>query len=355
MVSTADLTTEQGLRDYLTTKNIEHTTVTLLTGGTANYVYRVLLSDGRAVIYKHAAPYLHSNKAFAFDPTRMNYEHRILTALPPVLKAQLPDSAVRPVGCYSYDQEAKLLCIEDGGERELKFAYSDRRLDVKKIGGELGRWIAALHTCSTKLSLSLKDEEDLKANNRIGVAIYRHSYQNLSTALANFGHDVELGKYINEEFGSRLATEDECVCHGDFWPGNVLVQPRESEEDVKLTVVDWEMTRRGTSATDVGQFAAEAFLLDRFRRGKGLLHAFLNAYFVARKDIIGKEWVKRMVVHWAVHIAFWPTRVEWTNREGTKELVDIGVGVLRAVVEDNWEKLRASEPLRRIEIDRNYS
>jgi aminoglycoside phosphotransferase (APT) family kinase protein len=303
MASTADLTTEKGLSDYLTAKNLEHKSITLLTGGTANYVYRALRSDGRSVIYKHAAPYLHSNKAFAFDPARMDYESRILQTLPPLLKVQLPESTIHPAGWYSYDQEAKLLCIEDGGESDLKNAYTDKRLDVIKIGEELGRWIATLHDCSTKTSLSLTDQTDLEVNNHIGVTIYRHSYRNLSSALAQFRHDADLGKHIDNEFGSKLATDNECVCHGDFWPGNVLVQFRnQADNDVGLAIVDWEMTRRGTSATDVGQFAAEAFLLDRFRGGRGLLRAFLNAYAIARKDsaVVGKEWIKRMAVHWAV-------------------------------------------------------
>ena len=53
-----------------------------------------------------------------------------------------------------------------------------------------------------------------------------------------------------------------------------------------------------------------------------------------------------MIVHWAVHVAFWPTQVEWTDREGTQQLVDIGVGVLKDVLNDNWEGLLESPPLR---------
>jgi hypothetical protein len=99
----------------------------------------------------------------------------------------------------------------------------------------------------------------------------------------------------------------------------------------------------------VGQFAAEAFLLDRFRGDRGLLPVFLDAYVEVRKqgdEKIGKEWVRRMAVHWGVHVAFWPTRVEWANREGTQKLVDIGVSVLKAAVDGDWEKLRASELLK---------
>jgi thiamine kinase-like enzyme len=351
MASTPNLTTEQGLSTYLESKSVEHSGIALLTGGTANYVYRAHLPNERTVIYKHAAPYLHSNKAFAFDSSRMDYEDYVLNVLPSLLEQQLPSSAVHAVRRFSYDCDAKLLCIEDGGERELKSSYTDEKLDMKKIGEDLGRWAAALHTCSTKTSLSLTDQKNLKANNLIGVAIYRHSYNNLSGALADFGHDAEFGKLINDEFGSKLAADNECVCHGDFWPGNVLVKFTNGlDKVIELTVVDWEMARRGTSATDVGQFAAEAFLLDRFRGGRGLLPAFLDAYATGRQDNIpeggvalGREWIKRMVVHWAVHVAFWPTRVHWTDQEGTQKLVEIGVGVLRAAVENDWKKLRSSE------------
>ena len=53
---------------------------------------------------------------------------------------------------------------------------------------------------------------------------------------------------------------------------------REEGEGTVLSVVDWEITRRGIGATDVAQFAAEAYLLDRFCGGKGLLGAFVEAY-----------------------------------------------------------------------------
>jgi hypothetical protein len=50
-----------------------------------------------------------------------------------------------------------------------------------------------------------------------------------------------------------------------------------------------------------------------------------------------------MAVHWAVHVAFWPTQVKWTDREGTQKLVDIGVEVLKMAVDGDFEKLRSSQ------------
>jgi Ser/Thr protein kinase RdoA (MazF antagonist) len=329
------LTTTERLEAYLTSHGRQPADVQLLPGGTANYVYRVTFKDGPTVIYKHAAPYLHSNKDFAFDPLRMDYENRILQMM--ALDGEKTASPVHAVRVLSYDRENKLICMEEGGQENLKVAYSSHELDIPKIGEELGRWSATLHTALVKASLGSAQGSP---NNEIAVSIYRHSYANLPAVLLNYGHDPKLGKRINDEFGSLLATDNECVCHGDFWPGNVLI--RAGNTSAEMTIVDWELVRRGTSATDVGQFAAESFLLDRFRGGKGLRAAFLKAYAATREENglkLRRSWLKRVAVHWAVHVAFWPTRVDWIDRAGTQELVDIGVAVLTDVLEDCWEGL----------------
>jgi Ser/Thr protein kinase RdoA (MazF antagonist) len=349
-MSSYDLTNEQGLQEYLEAHQSAPTSVQLLSGGSANYVYRITKHDGSTRILKHAEPYLHSNKDFALDPTRMDYEARILEALSfteSPLPATLPKSNVHAVQLLSYDKTNKLLEIEDGGSRNLKDAYIDLKLDIPHIGEQLGRWLVALHVFAKNISLASSDEDRGINNNPIAVNIYRYPYNGLHTALTQFGYDPQLADLINERFGSLIATDNECICHGDFWPGNVLVRDVE-QQPVDLTVVDWELVRRGTSATDVGQFAAEAFLLDRFRGGRGLLSAFLHAYVVAREhtEALGKAWLTRVVVHWAVHIAFWPTMVTWSNEEETKILVDVGVVTLENVLKEDWEKVLESPLLR---------
>jgi hypothetical protein len=341
----SDLTTVKGLEDYLSLHRRQPAAIRLLPGGTANYVYRATFEDGSTTVYKHAAPYLHSNTRFAFDPLRMDYENRILDILSLGYEDGLSvflESSVHAVRVLSYDRDRKLLCMEDGGQQHLKSAYTEHGLDMSKIGEELGKWIAAFHTTLTRVSLGISPGHT--SNNDIAVRIYRYSYENLSGALQNRGYDSEIGERINNEFGSLLATDNECVCHGDFWPGNILIQTNHSstENPAQMIIVDWEMVRRGTSATDVGQFAAEAFLLDRFRGGRGLLAAFLTSYATTREafDVkLGRSWLKRVAVHWAVHIAFWPTRVPWTDQVGTDELTGIGVNVLTAVLEGDWGKL----------------
>ncbi|KAF2446192.1 hypothetical protein P171DRAFT_430394 [Karstenula rhodostoma CBS 690.94] len=358
MTSEHDLTTEQGLSAYLTSHSISHVSVSILTGGTANYVYRVTFPDGSTAIYKHAAPYLHSNTAFAFDPRRMDYEDRILELLPSLLSSRLSESPVHAVAVHRYDKGNKLLRISDGGSRNLKDTYANPTLDIPSVGAALGRWLATLHTSTVATPLSLDPaSQNIKDNNAVAVSIYRHSYNNLSSAFAAYSDgggtvpgyadfidlpnkDIEFAQQINDAYGSRLAHDNECICHGDFWPGNVLVRPAAEEGGkVNLTVVDWEMTRRGTSATDPAQFLAESFLLDRFCGDRGLAPAFLNAYLSARSSLPDKEWFRRLAIHFAVHVAFWPTRVVWTDRAGTQALVELGKGILRAASESNWDVL----------------
>ncbi|KAH9872795.1 hypothetical protein J1614_005189 [Plenodomus biglobosus] len=349
---TFDLTTTEGLRAYLIAQGQSNDVeIVLLSGGSANYVYRATGANGSAKVYKHAAPYSHSNKDFALDVRRMDYEARILEILSTTSSKtaslqEADESTVHAVPLISYDADQKLLCIGDGGHRNLKAAYEDPQLDITDIGQRLAQWLAEVHINSKNTSLAESSQTDVTehcGNNPVALQLYRYSYNSLHIALSEFGHDAEIGVRINKEFGSLTASDNECVCHGDFWPGNILIRAGSAQgAAVELTVVDWELVRRGTSATDVGQFAAEAFLHDRFKGGRGLLTAFFNSYVNVRGGSVDRTWVKRMIVHWAVHVTYWPTRVEWTDRQGTQKLVDMGVAVLEAVLNDthgNWETL----------------
>lgn len=256
----------------------------------------------------------------------MDFEAAALQTLAPHLPA---DDLVCAPRVYSHDAENHVLMLEDGGQRTLKAAYGDTALDVRAYGAGLGRWLAGLHR-ETAASTDIGD-------NRAGKAVYRVAYSGLAGAAKAWGIDPTLSERVDREYGSLLQTDDECVCHGDFWPGNVLV----SESGGKLMVVDWEMVRRGCAGTDVGQFAAEAWLLDRFRGGRGLLGAFLSGY---KREVGGlsRGLVKRVAVHFGTHLAFWPTRVEWGSREETRECVLLGQEVMKKAVDEDWEWLESS-------------
>ncbi|KAF2669039.1 kinase-like protein [Microthyrium microscopicum] len=332
------LTTESAIQEYLkTTKSLaldpEETYATAeLSGGTANFVYRLTDTQGSTSIIKHAEPYVRTHPDIQFPVVRMDFEANVLRALPDVLPSS---EVIQPVGVLAYDSEAHVLRLSDGGSTTLKDVYSTlSEAEVQEAGGRLGRWLARFHLATKAMDIG---------DNQVAKNIYRHSYKWLASRLEKYGQDKSIGERNNEMFGSLLATDDGMVCHGDFWPGNVLVQ----KDSLKMTIVDWEMTRRGNGATDVGQFAAESWLLDRFRGGKGMLKAFLEAYRKERGDHWTLSDKRRMAIHMGTHIAFWPTGVPWGNEEETLECVKTGVEIIQHATDEHYEWLQKSvlEPI----------
>lgn len=314
-----EITNTEQLKAYLGKlgdANVDLNSLQLLVGGTANFVWRLLEKSGRSIIIKHAEPYVKLAPGLPFSVDRMDFEHKAMTSVPPLLD---PSSVVSVPEVYRYDSDSHVLVIEDGGARTLKEAYADPGLDISSFGKALGRWLAGLHQRTKHMAIG--DNETAKS-------MYRFAYARLAGALQKYDQDPSLAKQIDAQYGSLLQTDDECVCHGDFWPGNVLIN-----NQGRLTIVDWEMVRRGCGATDVGQFAAEAHLLDRFRGGRGLRTAFLTGYRGTGE--LDNRFLKRLAIHMGVHLAFWPTRVSWGTEQETKEIVEVGCELMKRALDQN--------------------
>ena len=317
-----EITDTEQLKSYLgklgDTK-LDLSSLQLLAGGSANFVWRLLDKSGKRIIVKHAEPYVKTAPGLSFPVDRMDFEHEALTSVPPLLE---PRSGVSVPEVYRYDSDSHVLMIEDGGARTMKEAYSDPAVDVSAFGQALGQWLAGLHQRTKHMSIG---------DNKTAKSIYRFAYSHLSSALQKYGQDPSLAEQIDAQYGSLLQTDDECICHGDFWPGNVLLN-----DQGWLMIVDWEMVRRGCGATDVGQFAAEAHLLDHFRGARGLRAAFLKGYRGGGK--LDNEFLKRVAVHMGVHLAFWPTRVSWGTERETKEVVEVGCELMTRTLgqDERW-------------------
>lgn len=310
------------------------------------------LSPSASIILKHATPYVKINHNIPFPVSRMTFEANAYQKIPRLLPQVNgeTDSPVVP-GLFFFDSEANLLCISDGGLKNLKEAYADSTLDIPAIGRRLGRWLATLHSVTKEVDIG---------DNLAGKTIYRHAYNRLAGTLEAPEWGVEdgkeLGERANAEFGVLLATDDECVCHGDFFPANILVRDHEvntttttkKEHFIDLTVVDWEMTRRGNGATDLAQFCAESFLLDRFHGGRGLMDAFLNAYVEAAGGKVDVMFAQRAAVHFGVHLGYWPTRVKWAEQEETREVVQLGAEILRKAMDGDVHWLKGDSMLRKL-------
>jgi thiamine kinase-like enzyme len=341
------ITTELELRRFLSSKDVPCHEVEVLSGGTANFCWRIKTLLGRRSIIKHAEPFIRSRPQAQLPVNRMDYEYAALTTVPKLINTEDEHAYVQLPRVYHYFPEEHVLDMLDGGSNTLKESYiRGEPVNFRTVGVRVGTWLARLHN-STSETDALKLAKE-KFDDSVGKTAYRYTYNGLANVLVKFGFDPELGQRINEKFGSKLATDEVCLCHGDCWPGNFLLEDQDPSikiEDVSeqlrepvLTVADWEMVRIGNGATDVGQFAAEAWLLDRFHGKKGLLEAFLKAYLEQRP--LSDSDRERVAAHFGAHIIFCPAYVEWADEKGTREVIQIGKELLEAIEQEDGDKLK---------------
>lgn len=123
---------------------------------------------------------------------------------------------------------------------------------------------------------------------------------------------------------------------GDFWPGNVLVSAMQDGgggERQELVALDFELAKPGLAEFDVGQMAAELWMVSYFTRtGDGeegdlagvVLRAFLRGYEEVRGGWV--DW-NRVAIRVGAHLVVisplgWQARV---GRERAGEAVKRGL------------------------------
>jgi 5-methylthioribose kinase len=291
------ITTVEEIHEYLISKNIQTTQIEILTGGTGNFIWRIKTLESGNRIIKHAAPFIAVAWDVPFAVERMGFEVQALQTLPGLLQE---DRSIHIPRLLFHDDEAKVIGLEDVGDKTLKDLYEDPRLDNKLVGRNLGTWFARFHLSASDGDL----KHDFHNQTSKKMSAQSWLYEQLPSALESYGFDPALGERIYKHYGTSLLDDEETICHGDLNPTNILFR-EEDLENGKLAVIDWEMARIGNGVTDIGQFAAEAYCLDRFRGGRGLLQAFLSAYMAGRP--LRKVDAIRVAVHFGTHIVFWPT------------------------------------------------
>jgi thiamine kinase-like enzyme len=61
------------------------------------------------------------------------------------------------------------------------------------------------------------------------------------------------------------ASTNWCLCHGDFWPGNVMISKTNTHD---LRLLDWEMTGLGSGPQDLGQYVLSNMDPEERRKGE---------------------------------------------------------------------------------------
>ena len=223
----------------------------------------------------------------------------------------------------SYDHGEHNLIMSDCGAatKDLHTAFpsltSVQRVDY---GRRLGLWLAALHKCTAidkaAFSGNVAAKERKGMDQRIsllsvGLPI---SSSGAGTPVQITSEQREFLELLEPFVAAVTDTDTGCVVHGDFWPGNILVSPSPAETTKDfLAVMDWEGVRLGTGASDVGVFAAEAWLLYHFHSTSaraaivepedfGMLNMFLASYLEATGRV-EEEFVREAVLQFAINLS----------------------------------------------------
>ncbi|KAF8079097.1 kinase-like domain-containing protein [Lyophyllum atratum] len=367
----ADLTTVEAVGAYLADSPFASGTVTVLSGGTANFAYRIHLDtpfEGQeTLVLKHAQPYVKNLASLQFWLDRQRFEYEAMTRI----KAWLPpDSLVTVPTIYKFDPTHSVIVMEDCGVHTLtlkEFMRQGRAASTpdapglpETIGSSLGRFVAAMHKWSRAdpdgiLQLFAQNSQALELSpwvtyGRVMQTLEPGDGDEVLPALTDplliaADADVEVvRKVVEEMIGAMKAARDVFVM-GDFWPGNIMVTLDDKQQLQRLYIVDWELAKPGLPGVELGQFCAEMHLLRRFvpiaeGSASTVLTTFLQAYAQEYKP--DTELARNALVHWGAHLVVLTPRVPWGDKESTRRVVEEGVHIIVAAAGANEEDLRES-------------
>ncbi|KAL7747350.1 hypothetical protein RI367_007253 [Sorochytrium milnesiophthora] len=299
------------------------TNAALLTQGVGSFVWRVHfsspLSNGQSTaIVKYAEPHVNFGGQSYADLERMvQHEAMQLFAEGGPLSQLTVSGAIRVPEVLNYDPDHKVLVIQDAGERSItlkEYGPSCTHESAVAIGSALGTFVRDLH----KASVPSPAFQNLPAKRLLRSIMY----DRLQVTADSLGGDTELAERVTRRaraFGDEYAELSKEFTHGDLWPGNVLVQlDSQGAYAGTVWVVDWELSRFGSAALDIAQFAAETHLLAVYRNAivAELTKAFLTSYRGAELAWSDRH-MRICCIHFGVHILLWMPLAGWT--EDSKE------------------------------------
>ncbi|GJJ69673.1 hypothetical protein EMPS_02021 [Entomortierella parvispora] len=379
-----DLQTEAGILRYLQSRDETRSIVAVkkLSGGNANYVYRGTISEhgkdsfgGRStVVIKHAAGHSSSSKKMALYVERMSFEQTVLGIVAEASDnknnnnmegEKIETTCVKVPRVLYWDHENNIVIQEDAGikSKTLKEFISSLtqppgpRLS-KEIGSGLGEFIARLHLYGFRHRSELYPE---KMANTEALGLSRLIlYDQFPKAASKFMQDQpqfdrDVIDLASKWGGDRLMNEPETLAHGDFWPGNFLVDSAVgagNEITLKhIFIVDWEMSRYAPAAMDLGQFVAEAFSLNKYRYPcEELMTSFLEAYCKFYGDRLTTTDLKTAVIHCGGHLMAWTPYTGWFKDDDhdtkSKEITLIGAEFIKRAWIEDWAWIRQETAFR---------
>ncbi|GKT43723.1 4-hydroxytryptamine kinase [Colletotrichum spaethianum] len=327
----------------------------LLSGGTANFIFHVSLSqplpDGTTeVAVKHGEDFLAQNPDFKLPTSRCLVEELCLehlSALPPSAYGKL---SVATPKLFYFDKETNTQVQEyQPNPLSLKnyalqhftaLASESAKPQCLNIGQSIGKWLRAFHEWSNS-SEQRKFRDIAAANKEMQKLKHWVNYERLPSSVERFpsilGECASTFTAIADKMTKEMENDESLqVIHGDFWTGNILLngQPWEDLHN-RLLVVDWEMCMLAVAPLDLGQMIAELYELKLYKdmdAGLWLIQGFLKGY-----GVVDEEFAFRTLLHVGVHlIGFGTTVRDWGTEEQIKGVASEG----RDLVMNAWGKNR---------------
>ncbi|KAI1457119.1 kinase-like domain-containing protein [Annulohypoxylon moriforme] len=338
----------------------EASSLEVLSGGTANFIYRVTLSkpleDGtQNVLVKHSEGYIANTPDFKLTLSRCLIEVGCLKALsdfPIVGKADESDPynfTVRTPKFYHFDETNNSQIqeyLEDGVDLKnyaLK-TYANANSEITKhqalqLGKALGRWLRAFHNWASQQgelrAVVVKNEELKQLKHFINFSWLLDRVKQFPSIL---GDAEGIFNEVKEMAAAEMNDESQLqVIHGDFWSGNILLPrtPIQEGEDVPMFVIDWEMAHIGKPNLDLGQMIAELYELKLYKdimAGLWMVQGFVSSY-----GAVSEDFAFRTAIQIGAHLISFGTAVQgW----GTQEQVENCACVGRDIIVHAWKKDR---------------
>ncbi|KAI9924545.1 hypothetical protein ASPWEDRAFT_28307 [Aspergillus wentii DTO 134E9] len=333
--------------------------LTHLSGGTANFVYRGILThplqDGTTtVIIKHGKDYIASNQDFKLPTERCVIEETILNAMGDYPAPQNNEYAehvsVKTPHLFHFNRETNTQILEDLPDAmDLKSFFSASPTGISEshagsIGQALGGWLSSFHswTAEEKQSNLAVEMEKNKLMQDLKFSInYESLVQMVDKYPALLKESKDVFEKVRDSAAKEVGRKDGDgfgIIHGDFWSGNVLIPKNVANApNTTLFIIDWELCHCGARALDLGQMIAELYMLKHFKDidpGLWVIQGFAQGYH----EQLNEDLAFRIVIHVGVHLVFWGSTIPgWGTEEQVEEVVKIG----RDFVVKGWEKEKA--------------
>ncbi|KAK2668660.1 Ecdysteroid kinase-like [Fusarium oxysporum f. sp. vasinfectum] len=304
---------EQDLLQQLKDTPFACSSLTRLSGGSANYVYRGILLDViptgdefwnvKSVIVKYSLGHIPGNAGFKLDLSRCSVENIVLEYMS---QPSLLTMKVKVPVTYFLDRNAhRGIAIQQDFRHSTDIASVIRSTELSNLwmrskalstSQEVGHWLRCFHEWAS-------EPQQVDFRSKIGRNVpmqrlkHKVTYGTFIDTLKNFPDILQKNIGVLEKVKERAELElldlascnegpDQGMIHGDCWMGNVLLSksspaPIGSDTATDIIFIDWEMCQFGHRAYDLGHMIGDLYEAYHFHSSDialTMIRGFMDGY-----------------------------------------------------------------------------